>query len=163
MSIPPFTLQLIKSFNMKKDTTLTIRPHYDGFSWVYDDVQLAANHTLHLKVTEAVVARLETFLDLLNLDDDPIEAIQMNAPGFPAVLFDLPVSNHARETILRTFRQVAAAWPDTELKKRAPAVRFNAQPNSAEPAAPVVSEDERDEEMPPLLSSGNGYNTHLRW
>jgi hypothetical protein len=149
---PTFQLRFVKNLeNSEEDATLRIATgSYGEFSWTFTTPDSSKKEVATFGIKEAVEARLDTLLELVFLDSDPFEAVQLDAPGFPSVLFRTRKLDRVRGAILRAFRQVAANWPTYSLPPAPPRRERRVS----------LASTESYSSMPALISTSNGYNRH---
>jgi hypothetical protein len=53
---------------------------------------------------------LYSVFDLLAMDDDPFQSVQFDAPGFPSVIFQLPLTKDNVRTIVSVVKDVIYSY-----------------------------------------------------
>jgi hypothetical protein len=151
---PSFQLRFVKNLdNSDEDAAVCIKPgSYGEFSWTFDSPDSTKKEVATFGIKEAVEARLDTLLELIYLDSDPFQAVQLDAPGFPSVLFRTRKLARVRGAILRAFRQIAANWPTYSAPPPPPPARQERRVS--------LASTESYSSMPELVSTTNGYNRH---
>jgi hypothetical protein len=166
---PSFGLSFIKTASSKvsEDDRLQITPRFGGdFLWSFKDAKLKYTQEVVLSIKEAVETRLEALIDLLAADDDPIDSVQIEVPGFPVVLYNIENLKSVKKAILRAWRLTAANWPQNDIPIRTVPVRRR-QPVRQERRYSIESDSSTScDSMPPLepqyseVRTNNGYNRH---
>jgi hypothetical protein len=109
----PLKIRFINvSENVSKDDVLTINKlDNTSFQWIFKDSNDAKTHTLSLSPAYAVSDRLYTMLKLFAADSSPAAELQVDAPGFPTVLFKASQISENISLICESVNHVLDAWP----------------------------------------------------
>jgi len=103
-----------KEMNNKMDNTLRITQGDDGYTWSYKDAELSYSHKVHLHSSHAVYDRLETLLDMVYYDSQPVEFVQVEVPAFPTIIFPHSELKKMRGTVLDSLYLTMKAWPECQ-------------------------------------------------
>lgn len=163
---PSFGLVFIQPGSTKasEDDRLQITPRFGGdFLWSFKDVKLKYSQEVVLSIKEAVETRLETLIDMMAADDDPIDSVQIEVPGFPVVLYNVENLKSLKKVILRAWRQTAANWPQNDIPiHKVPVLRR--EKRQEQPRRYSIESSTSCDSMPGLepvhVHTNNGYNRH---
>ena len=106
-----------KDLNNKADNILRITRNDDGYTWNYKDAELSYSHTIYLYSSHAVYDRLETLLDMVYYDSQPVEFVQVEVPAFPTIIFPHADLKKMRGTVLDALYLTMKAWPNADLPR----------------------------------------------
>jgi len=106
-----------KDLNSKADNVLRIMQNDDSYTWSYKDAELSYSHMINLYSSHAVYDRLETLLDMVYYDSQPVEFVQVEVPAFPTIIFPHSDLKNMRRTVLDALYLTMKAWPNADLPR----------------------------------------------
>lgn len=115
-----FTIRFIKSVNStvddkEHDDVIRITKDGENFLWDFKDADVSYHTVVTYTCWSKVMSALYTLLKSAAIDCQPVNSIQVFAPGFPSFLLDHnALTTKAIETVVDCFTDVAHNWPEYE-------------------------------------------------
>ena len=155
----------------KNDCIIDVKRNDNIYLWMLRDEDHSKAMAMRLDY-DGAMKRLRAVLRSVVIDDDPFKSVQITAPGYPSVLYnmqtlrknigtvidllDLIFENWAENTTPRTVYR--ADTDDANPEAEAAAEEAEAEEAEESEAQTEAAEEETDDDMPPLVSNNAVFN-----